>query len=45
MIGFIALAGIIVSNSILFVDFIRHGAGESGKPLREVSLHADATRF
>ena len=28
MIGFIALAGIIVRNSILLVDFIRHGAGE-----------------
>ena len=27
MIGFIALAGIIVRNSILLVDFIRHGAG------------------
>ena len=31
MIGFIALAGIIVRNSILLVDFIRHGAGV-GKP-------------
>ena len=27
MIGFIALAGIIVRNSILLVDFIRHGGG------------------
>ncbi len=45
MIGFIALAGIIVRNSILLVDFIRHGAGESGKPLREVLLDAGATRF
>ena len=26
MIGFIALAGIIVRNSILLVDFIRRGA-------------------
>ena len=32
MIGFIALAGIIVRNSILLVDFIRHGAG-AGKNL------------
>ena len=40
MIGFIALAGIIVRNSILLVDFIRHGNGESGKPLREVLLDA-----
>lgn len=44
MIGFIALAGIIVRNSILLVDFIRHGA-TPGKPLREVLLDAGATRF
>jgi len=44
MIGFIALAGIIVRNSILLVDFIRHGA-QPGKPLREVLLEAGATRF
>ncbi|MDE2199778.1 MAG: efflux RND transporter permease subunit [Rhodospirillales bacterium] len=44
MIGFIALAGIIVRNSILLVDFIRHGA-EPGKTLREVLLDAGAIRF
>jgi multidrug efflux pump subunit AcrB len=44
MIGFIALAGIIVRNSILLVDFIRHGMGR-GKPLREVLLEAGAVRF
>jgi len=44
MIGFIALAGIIVRNSILLVDFIRHGAGK-GKTLREVLLEAGAVRF
>ncbi len=44
MIGFIALAGIIVRNSILLVDFIRHGAG-SGKTLREIVLQAGAVRF
>jgi multidrug efflux pump subunit AcrB len=44
MIGFIALAGIIVRNSILLVDFIRHGAGE-GKTLRAVLLEAGAVRF
>ena len=44
MIGFIALAGIIVRNSILLVDFIRHGAGR-GKILREVLLEAGAVRF
>jgi multidrug efflux pump subunit AcrB len=44
MIGFIALAGIIVRNSILLVDFIRHGGGE-GKPLREILLEAGSVRF
>jgi multidrug efflux pump subunit AcrB len=44
MIGFIALAGIIVRNSILLVDFIRHGRG-SGRSLREVLLEAGAVRF
>jgi multidrug efflux pump subunit AcrB len=44
MIGFIALAGIIVRNSILLVDFIRHG-GEEGKILRDVILEAGAVRF
>ncbi|MBR1278618.1 efflux RND transporter permease subunit [Bradyrhizobium sp. AUGA SZCCT0283] len=43
MIGFIALAGIIVRNSILLVDFIRHGAG--GSSLRERLLEAGAVRF
>ena len=44
MIGFIALAGIIVRNSILLVDFVRHGGG-SGQTLREVRLTAGAIRF
>ena len=44
MIGFIALAGIIVRNSILLVDFIRHGSA-AGKPLRETLLEAGAVRF
>ena len=44
MIGFIALAGIIVRNSILLVDFIRHGA-RAGQTLREVLLDAGAIRF
>jgi multidrug efflux pump subunit AcrB len=44
MIGFIALAGIIVRNSILLVDFIRHGA-RPGLSLREVLLEAGAIRF
>ncbi len=44
MIGFIALAGIIVRNSILLVDFIRH-ARAGDKPLRETLLEAGAIRF
>ncbi|WP_394690233.1 efflux RND transporter permease subunit [Hoeflea sp.] len=44
MIGFIALAGIIVRNSILLVDFIRH-AHEPGAPLTPVLIEAGAIRF
>jgi hypothetical protein len=44
MIGFIALAGIIVRNSILLVDFIRHRRS-AGVPLNEALLEAGATRF
>ncbi len=44
MIGFIALAGIIVRNSILLVDFIRARLA-SGAPLEEVLLEAGAIRF
>ena len=43
MIGFIALAGIIVRNSILLVDFIRH-ASAPGKPLRQVLIEAGSIR-
>ncbi|MGO8780479.1 MAG: efflux RND transporter permease subunit [Rhodomicrobium sp.] len=44
MIGFIALAGIIVRNSILLVDFIRDRRG-ADIPLRQVLLEAGAIRF
>ena len=44
MIGFIALAGIIVRNSILLVDFIRH-AGRPEIPLVATLLEAGAIRF
>ena len=44
MIGFIALAGIIVRNSILLIDFIRH-VPRAGITLREVVLTAGAIRF
>jgi multidrug efflux pump subunit AcrB len=44
MIGFIALAGIIVRNSILLVDFIRHGR-RPGASLRDTLIEAGAIRF
>jgi multidrug efflux pump subunit AcrB len=44
MIGFIALAGIIVRNSILLVDFIRN-SDRAGKSLRDVLIEAGAIRF
>jgi multidrug efflux pump subunit AcrB len=43
MIGMIALAGIIVRNSILLVDFIRLQVGQ-GMPLREAVIRSAATR-
>lgn len=44
MIGFIALAGIIVRNSILLVDFVRHRQGD-GQILKDVLIEAGAIRF
>jgi multidrug efflux pump subunit AcrB len=44
MIGFIALAGIIVRNSILLVDFIQRRRQE-GASLRDALLEAGAIRF
>ncbi|MBI2838714.1 MAG: efflux RND transporter permease subunit [Acidobacteria bacterium] len=44
MIGFIALAGIIVRNSILLVDFINLEL-EGGSPLEQAVLKAGAVRF
>lgn len=44
MIGFISLAGIIVRNSILLVDFIRHEQAK-GLPLRACLINAGAIRF
>jgi len=44
MIGFIALAGIIVRNSILLVDFIRHARAPE-KSLRDTLLEAGMIRF
>lgn len=44
MIGFIALAGIIVRNSILLVDFVR-GRLAAGEALRHALIEAGAVRF
>ncbi len=44
MIGFIALAGIIVRNSILLVDFIRHTDAEGKSPV-DILIEAGAVRF
>jgi multidrug efflux pump subunit AcrB len=43
MIGMIALAGIIVRNSILLVDFIQQEVG-AGKPLQQATIDAAAVR-
>ena len=43
MIGMIALAGIIVRNSILLVDFIRLETAQ-GRPLKEAVVHSAITR-
>jgi multidrug efflux pump subunit AcrB len=44
MIGFISLAGIIVRNSILLVDFIRREQ-ENGRSLHDALLAAGGVRF
>jgi multidrug efflux pump subunit AcrB len=43
MIGMIALAGIIVRNSILLVDFIQQEVA-AGKPLQQATISAAAVR-
>ncbi len=44
MIGFIALSGIVVRNSILLVDFINQEI-RAGEPLEDAVLKAGAVRF
>lgn len=44
MIGMIALAGIIVRNSILLVDFINHQVKYDGTPFQEAVINAAAVR-
>ncbi len=43
MIGIIALAGIVVRNSVVLIDFIHHGQAE-GLPLREAVIRSVAVR-
>lgn len=45
MIGFIALAGIIVRNSILLVDFIRHATPPGSRPTVATLIEAGSIRF
>ena len=46
MIGMIALAGIVVRNSIILIDFIEHiRARDPGMPLDAVIIEAGATRL
>jgi len=44
MIGMIALAGIVVRNSIILVDFIQQGLAQ-GRPLKEACIEAGAVRL
>jgi len=43
MIGFIALAGIMVRNAVLLIDFIEQGLAK-GKPLRDAVIESGAIR-
>jgi multidrug efflux pump subunit AcrB len=43
MIGFIALAGIMVRNAVLLIDFIEHGLA-NGKSLRDAVIESGAIR-
>lgn len=44
MIGMIALAGIVVRNGIILIDFIRTGV-ERGQPIKDAVLEAGAVRL
>ncbi len=44
MIGMIALAGIVVRNSIILIDFIHHGV-KRGLPLQEALIESGAVRL
>jgi len=44
MIGMIALAGIVVRNSIILIDFV-HAALKEGRPLNDALIESGAVRF
>jgi multidrug efflux pump subunit AcrB len=44
MIGMIALAGIVVRNGILLIDFIQHAVAR-GRPVRDAIIESGAVRF
>jgi multidrug efflux pump subunit AcrB len=44
MIGMIALAGIVVRNSIILIDFIHHSVNQ-GKDLKQAIIESGAVRF
>ncbi|RJP22869.1 MAG: efflux RND transporter permease subunit [Candidatus Abyssobacteria bacterium SURF_5] len=44
MIGMIALAGIVVRNSIILIDFVQNSVA-AGMPLREALMESGAVRF
>jgi multidrug efflux pump subunit AcrB len=45
MLGVILLAGIVVNNAILLVDFAEHRRMEAGMSLRDAVVEAGATRL
>lgn len=44
MIGFIALAGIMVRNAVLLIDFIEHSMAQGKPPLRDAVIESGAIR-
>lgn len=44
MLGYVALAGVVVNNSILLVDFVKHESG-SGRSVAEAASRAVRARF
>ncbi|HHC30063.1 MAG TPA: efflux RND transporter permease subunit, partial [Rhodobacterales bacterium] len=45
LLGYVALAGVVVNNSILLVDFIKHEHGEGGLTVAQAASRAVRARF